>query len=96
MVRVAPDEPDLLYIDLHLLHEITSPQAFEGLRLAGRRVRCPGLTVATEDPNGPNEHIDQPIADRVAAIQVDALRRNTAEFGITDYPMGDPARASCT
>ena len=92
VVRAAPDEPDLLYIDLHLLHEVTSPQAFEGLRLAGRRVRRPELSVATEDHNVPTEHIDRPIADPVSAIQVDALRRNTAEFGITNYPMGDPGQ----
>ena len=91
-MRAAPDEPDLLYIDLHLVHEVTSPQAFEGLRLAGRRVRRPELTVATEDHNVPTEHIDRPIADPVSAIQVDALRRNTAEFGITNYPMGDPGQ----
>jgi 3-isopropylmalate/(R)-2-methylmalate dehydratase large subunit len=85
----APGEPDLLYIDLHLVHEVTSPQAFEGLRLAGRRVRRPDLTVATEDHNVPTTDIDQPIADEVSARQVAALRQNTAEFGITHYPMGD-------
>jgi 3-isopropylmalate/(R)-2-methylmalate dehydratase large subunit len=85
-------EPDLLYIDLHLVHEVTSPQAFEGLRLAGRRVRRPELTVATEDHNVPTTDIDKPIADEVSARQVDALRHNTAEFGITNYPMGDPGQ----
>jgi 3-isopropylmalate/(R)-2-methylmalate dehydratase large subunit len=89
VVRSAPDEPDLLYIDLHLVHEVTSPQAFDGLRLAGRRVRRPELTVATEDHNVPTAGIDQPIADPISARQVEALRANAAEFGITLYPMGD-------
>jgi 3-isopropylmalate/(R)-2-methylmalate dehydratase large subunit len=89
LVRSAPDEPDLLYIDLHLVHEVTSPQAFDGLRLAGRRVRRPELTVATEDHNVPTAGIDRPIADPVSARQVEALRANAAEFGITLYPMGD-------
>src|SRR4051794_25613327 len=85
----APGEADLLYIDLHLVHEVTSPQAFDGLRLSGRGVRRPELTIATEDHNVPTEHIDQPIADPVSARQVDVLRENAAEFGITNYPMGD-------
>ncbi|HET9547104.1 MAG TPA: 3-isopropylmalate dehydratase large subunit [Desertimonas sp.] len=91
VVRAASTvgEPDLLYIDLHLVHEVTSPQAFEGLRLSGRRVRRPELTVATEDHNVPTTDIDRPIADEVSAKQVAALRENTAEFGITHYPMGD-------
>ena len=89
LVRSTPGEPDLLYIDLHLVHEVTSPQAFDGLRLTGRTVRRPELTVATEDHNVPTENIDQPIADAISAKQVDTLRRNTAEFGITHYPMGD-------
>ena len=92
LVRSAPGEPDLLYIDLHLVHEVTSPQAFDGLRLSGRKVRRPELTVATEDHNVPTEHIDQPIADPVSARQVEVLRENTAEFGITNYPMGDPGQ----
>ncbi len=92
LVHEAPGEPDLLYIDLHLVHEVTSPQAFDGLRLSGRTVRRPDLTIATEDHNVPTEHIDQPIADPVSAIQVDTLRSNTAEFGITNYPMGDPGQ----
>ncbi|RMH67079.1 MAG: 3-isopropylmalate dehydratase large subunit [Actinomyces sp.] len=82
--------PDLLYIDLHLVHEVTSPQAFDGLRLAGRRVRRPDLTVATEDHNVPTADIDRPIADPVSRAQVEALRRNAAEFGIRLFPMGDP------
>src|SRR3954451_15412233 len=86
----APGEADLLYIDLHLVHEVTSPQAFDGLRLSGRGVRRPELTIATEGHNVPTEHIDQPIADPGSARQVDVLRENTAEFGITLFPMGDP------
>jgi 3-isopropylmalate/(R)-2-methylmalate dehydratase large subunit len=89
VVHAAPGEPDLLYIDLHLVHEVTSPQAFDGLRLNGRRVRRPDLTVATEDHNVPTEAIDRPIADPVSAKQVEVLRRNAAEFGIRNYPMGD-------
>ena len=90
LVHSAPDEPDLLYIDLHLVHEVTSPQAFDGLRLSGRTVRRPELTIATEDHNVPTENIDQPIADPISAKQIDTLRENTAEFGITNFPMGDP------
>jgi 3-isopropylmalate/(R)-2-methylmalate dehydratase large subunit len=90
VVHEAPDEPDLLYIDLHLVHEVTSPQAFDGLRLTGRPVRRPDLTIATEDHNVPTADIDQPIADPVSARQVEVLRENTAEFGITNFPMGDP------
>ncbi len=92
LVRSAPGEPDLLYIDLHLVHEVTSPQAFDGLRLSGRKVRRPELTIATEDHNVPTEHIDQPIADPISARQVEVLRENTAEFGITNFPMGDPGQ----
>ena len=90
LVHSAPDEPDLLYIDLHLVHEVTSPQAFDGLRLTGRPVRRPDLTIATEDHNVPTADIDQPIADPISAKQVEVLRVNTAEFGITNFPMGDP------
>jgi 3-isopropylmalate/(R)-2-methylmalate dehydratase large subunit len=90
VVHAAPDEPDLLYIDLHLVHEVTSPQAFDGLRLSGRSVRRPDLTIATEDHNVPTADIDQPIADPISAKQIDTLRANTAEFGITNFPMGDP------
>jgi len=82
-------EPDLLYIDLHLVHEVTSPQAFEGLRLAGRPVRRPDLTIATEDHNVPTTDIDKPIADLVSRTQVDTLRNNCAEFGIRLHSMGD-------
>lgn len=82
--------PDLLYIDLHLIHEVTSPQAFDGLRLSGRPVRRPDLTVATEDHNVPTVDQDQPIEDEISRTQVDTLRRNTEEFGVTNYPMGHP------
>jgi 3-isopropylmalate/(R)-2-methylmalate dehydratase large subunit len=85
----ASREPDLIYIDLHLVHEVTSPQAFEGLRLAGRPVRRPDLTIATEDHNVPTVDIDKPIADPVSRIQVETLRRNCEEFGIRLHPMGD-------
>jgi 3-isopropylmalate/(R)-2-methylmalate dehydratase large subunit len=90
VVHSAPGEADLLYIDLHLVHEVTSPQAFDGLRLSGRTVRRPDLTVATEDHNVPTADIHLPIADEISAKQVDTLRRNTAEFGVTNFPMGDP------
>src|SRR5579875_3451691 len=83
------DAPDLIYIDLHLVHEVTSPQAFDGLRLAGRPVRRPDLTLATEDHNVPTIDIDKPIADPVSRNQVETLRRNCEEFGIRLYPMGD-------
>ena len=89
VVHSAPGEADLLYIDLHLVHEVTSPQAFDGLRLTKRKVRRPDLTIATEDHNVPTADIDQPIADPISARQVEVLRENTAEFGITNYPMGD-------
>src|SRR5438874_3968623 len=89
VVRRAVGEPDLLYIDLHLVHEVTSPQAFDGLRLAGRGVRRPDLTVATEDHNVPTTDIFLPIADDVSRLQVETLRRNCAEFGVRLHPMGD-------
>ena len=89
VVRRAAGEPDLLYIDLHLVHEVTSPQAFDGLRLAGRPVRRPDLTIATEDHNVPTTDIDLPIADPVSRTQVDTLRRNCAEFGVPLHSLGD-------
>ena len=89
VVRSADGEPDLLYIDLHLLHEVTSPQAFDGLRLAGRRVRRPDLTLATEDHNVPTVDWDKPIADPVSRTQVETLRRNAEEFGVRLHPLGD-------
>ncbi|RNI23253.1 3-isopropylmalate dehydratase large subunit [Flexivirga caeni] len=87
VVRRADGEPDLLYIDLHLIHEVTSPQAFDGLRLAGRSIRRPDLTVATEDHNVPTT--PGPISDPVSRTQVDTLRTNCAEFGVRLFPMGD-------
>jgi 3-isopropylmalate/(R)-2-methylmalate dehydratase large subunit len=92
VVRSATGEPDLLYIDLHLVHEVTSPQAFDGLRLNGRPVRRPDLTVATADHNVPTINIDQPIVDPISAKQVSVLSKNCAEFGIRLYPMGDPGQ----
>ncbi len=89
VVRSADGEPDLLFIDLHLIHEVTSPQAFDGLRLAGRTVRRPDLTLATEDHNVPTIDWDQPIADPVSKTQVDTLRKNAAEFGVRLHPLGD-------
>jgi 3-isopropylmalate/(R)-2-methylmalate dehydratase large subunit len=90
VVRRADGEPDLLYIDLHLVHEVTSPQAFEALRLAGRPVRRPDLTIATEDHNVPTTDTLLPIADPVSRAQVEALRKNTADFGVRLHPMNDP------
>ncbi len=87
VVRQAEGEPDLLYIDLHLLHEVTSPQAFEGLRLTGRTVRRPDLTLATEDHNVPTT--PGPITDLVSRTQVETLRANCAEFGVRLFPMSD-------
>jgi 3-isopropylmalate/(R)-2-methylmalate dehydratase large subunit len=92
VVHREEGQPDLLYIDLHLVHEVTSPQAFDGLRISGRRVRRPDLTLCTEDHNVPTEHTDQPIADPVSRRQVEVLRRNADEFGIVNYPMRDPGQ----
>ena len=89
VVARADGEPDLLYIDLHLIHEVTSPQAFDGLRLSGRSVRRAELTLATEDHNVPTIDIDKPIADPVSKLQVDTLRKNCAEFGIRIHSLGD-------
>ena len=99
VVRSAEGEPDLLYIDLHLVHEVTSPQAFDALRMAGRTVRRPDLTVATEDHNVPTTGITgpdtplrgpaSPLTDPVSRVQVETLRKNCADFGIRLYPMGD-------
>src|SRR3954469_23668209 len=87
VVRSAEGEPDLLYIDLHLVHEVTSPQAFDGLRLAGRPVRRPDLTIATADHNVPTEigRALRPIEDEVSRAQLDALTRNCRDFGIPLY-----------
>ncbi|SOD64559.1 3-isopropylmalate dehydratase, large subunit [Streptomyces zhaozhouensis] len=89
VVRRAEGEPDLLYIDLHLLHEVTSPQAFDGLRKSGRRVRRTDLTLATEDHNTPTLDIDKPIADPVSRTQLETLRKNCGEFGVRLHPLGD-------
>ncbi|MFT4288355.1 3-isopropylmalate dehydratase large subunit [Nocardioides sp.] len=89
VVRSTPGEPDLLYIDLHLIHEVTSPQAFDGLRLTGRPVRRPDLTLATEDHNVPTVDWDKPIADPVSRTQVETLRKNAEEFGVRLHPLGD-------
>jgi 3-isopropylmalate/(R)-2-methylmalate dehydratase large subunit len=90
VVRHGQDgEPDLLYVDLHLIHEVTSPQAFDGLREAGRTVRRPDLTIATEDHNVPTTDIGLPIADPVSRTQVDTLRHNCEEFGIRLHSLGD-------
>jgi 3-isopropylmalate/(R)-2-methylmalate dehydratase large subunit len=88
VVERTPGEPDLLFIDLHLVHEVTSPQAFDGLRLAGRTVRHPELTIATADHNVPTTDIDQPVADPISATQLRVLADNCRQFGITCYPMG--------
>ncbi len=89
VVKGEGDAPDLLYIDLHLVHEVTSPQAFDGLRLAGRPVRRPDLTIATEDHNTPTWDIDKPIADVTSRTQIEALRSNAKEFGIRIHSLGD-------
>src|SRR6195952_5539122 len=89
VVHSAEGEPDLLYIDLHLVHEVTSPQAFDGLRLAGRPLRRPDLTIATEDHNVPTIDNDHPNAHLVSRTQVDTLRANCKEFGVRLHPMGD-------
>ncbi len=86
------EEPDLLYIDLHLVHEVTSPQAFDGLRLAGRTVRRPELTLATEDHNVPTDTLEQPVKDPISRKQLETLRANCAEFGIRLHAMGDPGQ----
>src|ERR1700748_2647700 len=99
VVRSKQGEPDLLFIDLHLVHEVTSPQAFDGLRAAGRKVRRPDLTIATEDHNVPTTGItgpgmpltgpDSPVTDPVSRTQLEAMRKNAAEFGVRLHPMGD-------
>jgi 3-isopropylmalate/(R)-2-methylmalate dehydratase large subunit len=88
VVHSAPDEPDLLFIDLHLIHEVTSPQAFDGLRISGRTVRRPDLTLATMDHNVPTTNLLEPIKDPISARQMEVLAENCKEFGITLYPMG--------
>src|SRR5579862_6534868 len=88
VVSSQNNQPDLLYIDLHLVHEVTSPQAFDGLRMANRTVRRPDLTIATADHNVPTLNIDQPVADPISRRQLEALTSNCEEFGIKLYPMG--------
>ena len=90
LVRTAPDQPDLLYIDMHLVHEVTSAQAFESLRLAGRKVRRPDLTMSTVDHNIPTLNRDQPNPDPLSSQQIDTLRDNCKEFGIPLFDMFDP------
>jgi 3-isopropylmalate/(R)-2-methylmalate dehydratase large subunit len=92
VVHAEEGQPDLLYIDLHLVHEVTSPQAFDGLRINGRTVRRPDLTVCTEDHNVPTENTDQPIADPISRKQIEVLRNNVQEFGLVNFPMGDPGQ----
>ena len=94
VVHRADGEPDLLYVDLHLVHEVTSPQAFEGLRLHGRPVRRPDLTVATMDHNVPTT--PGPVTDPISRRQIEALATNAKEFGVTLHPWARRARASCT
>ena len=89
VVKGKDGAPDLLYIDLHLIHEVTSPQAFDGLRMAGRPVRRPDLTIATEDHNTPTWDIDKPIADLTSRTQIHALRDNAKEFGVRIHSLGD-------
>jgi 3-isopropylmalate/(R)-2-methylmalate dehydratase large subunit len=89
VVKGEDGTPDLIYIDLHLVHEVTSPQAFDGLRVAGRPVRRPDLTIATEDHNTPTIGIFEPIADRVSRTQIETLRKNAQEFGIRLHSLGD-------
>ncbi|HWE54437.1 MAG TPA: 3-isopropylmalate dehydratase large subunit [Acidimicrobiales bacterium] len=90
VVRASEGEPDLLYIDLHLVHEVTSPQAFDGLRMNGRTVRRPDLTVATMDHNVPTTDLSGPVEDPISAKQMEVLAANCQEFGIRLFPMGDP------
>ncbi|MCA9876250.1 MAG: hypothetical protein KC442_00650, partial [Thermomicrobiales bacterium] len=90
LVHSAPDEQDILYIDMHLVHEVTSPQAFEGLRMADRPVRRPDLTIATADHNVPTIHLDKPIADPISATQLAALDANCGAFGVQLYPLAHP------
>ena len=96
VVREARGEPTLLYIDRHLVHEVTSPQAFEGLRLSGRQVRRPDLTFATVDHNVPTSARHLPIADPLARQQVETLRNNAVDFGVQLFDIDSADRASST
>src|SRR6185369_14940948 len=89
VVHAEPGKQAILYIDLHLVHEVTSPQAFEGLRLAGRKVRRPERTIATADHNIPTTDRSLPIADPISRQQVETLRENCREFGIRLYDLND-------
>ena len=89
VVKGENGNPDLIYIDLHLVHEVTSPQAFDGLRMAGRQLRRPDLTIATEDHNTPTLNITEQIADPVSRLQIETLRKNAAEFGVRIHSLGD-------
>jgi 3-isopropylmalate/(R)-2-methylmalate dehydratase large subunit len=89
VVKGTDGSPDLIYIDLHLVHEVTSPQAFDGLRLANRPLRRLDLTIATEDHNTPTINIDKQIADETSRIQIETLRKNAAEFGVRIHSLGD-------
>src|SRR5688572_16646266 len=89
VVKGENGEPDLIYIDLHLVHEVTSPQAFDGLRAEGRPLRRLDLTIATEDHNTPTLAIDKPIADLTSRTQIETLRRNAEEFGVRLHSLGD-------
>ena len=92
VVAAKSGAPDLLFIDMHLVNEVTSPQAFDGLRLSDRRIRRPDLTIATEDHNTPTLDIDRPIQDPISATQIQTLRDNCAEFGVKLYSLGDPGQ----
>ena len=96
VVREKQHEPSLLYIDLHLIHEVTSPQAFEGLRHAGRTVRAPHRTYATQDHNVPTTDRSKPITDAESKLQIETLRRNCAEFGCGCSISDRASRESCT
>jgi 3-isopropylmalate/(R)-2-methylmalate dehydratase large subunit len=89
VVKGENGEPDLIYIDLHLVHEVTSPQAFDGLRTEGRPLRRVDLTIATEDHNTPTLDIDKPIVDLTSRTQIETLRRNAREFGVRIHSLGD-------
>jgi 3-isopropylmalate/(R)-2-methylmalate dehydratase large subunit len=90
VVHEEPGQPTVLYVDLHLIHEVTTPQAFEGLRLAGRGVRRPDLTIATADHNTPTWDRSIPITDEISLQQLEALSRNAPAFGVTLYDMYSP------
>ena len=89
-VMEKPGQPALIYIDLHLIHEVTSPQAFEAMRVAGRKVRAPGRTFGTLDHNVPTEGRNLPIADKDSALQVEMMKRNCREFGLKLFDLASP------